>query len=184
MVEQISFSQEDIAFTSLQEFQIEECCVAVNEWYTTQPENNLVYDYTKAPRITKEEMKNEISKGTVFILIHLRVTKELVGCIGIRKPEYDNILKSILFLQTIKTEYRMRGLSTLLLHEAIRTAKNMGANRVGLNVIEGLKFQQEFVLKRGFKLVEMTTMHKSELEASESTCVRDTLTMHRYEKSI
>ena len=179
------FSKEEILFSTMQEFQIEECSIAVSEWFASQPENNLIDDYSKAPRITKEEMEKEIDEGTVFIIMHLKETKELVGCIGISRPEISvGGLTSWMFIQSVKTEYRKRGLSTLLFNEAITNAKEMGAKRVKLDVYDSLKFQQEFVLKRGFKLLEIITKHKSEFEGSPSISIIDNVTLHVFEKYI
>ena len=179
------FSKEDIIFSTVQEFQIEECCIGVSEWYASQPEYSVVADQSKSSRITKEDMKSAISTGTVFIQMHLKETKEFVGCIGVSMPEISaSGLTSHLFLQSVKTEYRKRGLSTLIYDEALTTAKEMGTNRVTLNVIESLKFQHEFFLKRGFKLMKIITKHKSEFKGSLSISIIDSVTLHEFEMFI
>ena len=146
----------------------------------------MVADLNK-PRISKEDMKNAIcERETVFIQMHLKDTKEFVGCTGVSKPEISaSGLTSHFFLQSVKTEYRKRGLSTLLYDEALRTAKKMGANRVTLTILESLKFQHEFILKRGFNLVKVITKHKSEFKGPPvSYAIIDSITLHEFEKFI
>ena len=146
----------------------------------------MVADFNKAPRISKEDMKNAICEGTVFIQMHLKDTKEFVGCTGVSKPEISaSGLTSYLSLHSVKTEYRKRGLGTLIYDEALTTAKEMGANRVTLHIIESLKFQHEFFLKRGFKLMKVITKHKSKLKLdSQSTAIINSITLHEFEKFI
>ena len=180
-----NISQEDIVFSILKESELEEYLLGINTWFASLPENNITADFSKAPRMSKEEMENQIQKGTVFISMRLKSTKELIGCCSISKPEIlDRSLTCFFSNNSIKTEYRKRGLGSLFFDECERTAKKMGAKRIILNVYDDLKFQIESVLGKGCKLIKTTTKHKSEFQGSKSRYLRESLTFHSFEKYI
>ena len=138
------------------------------------------------PRITKEELKSEMDKETTFILARLKESKELVGCTAVGKPELsnDDIPSSYLSLQAVKTEYRKRGLNQFLLDESIKIAKKMGAKKVHLIILGDLIFFVNYILKQGFKLMDITTKHKSELPFHHSKHIRESISLCSMEKNI
>ena len=177
------FTPEEIEFCILEESRYEECRLAINEWFASLHENNLVFDYSKCPRLTKGVMEEEIANGAVFVLACIKETNELVGCFEIGDPfrfkdGYPIVKIKTLNTLCVKTEYRRRGLRGLMMKEFEKMASEIGTHKIECSVVSTLQFEIDNLKKEGFELRKSFTVKKSDLDGYVKDMVRDTLTCH------
>lgn len=177
-------SSQDFVICQLEEPRYEEFLRNLNDWFNSLDCNVENFKTSNYSRISKEDLEEHLSEGTLMYIACTKSTNELVGTIGLGRPRLRRgKLTSELMLATVKTEYRKSGIAKLLNDEMVRIAKEMGAEKVALRTSYENKFVAGALFKNGYELTETKVEHKSNYTNTLFHLMKDYFVYNYFEKA-